>query len=166
MSRTRGLLAFLLLLALGGCGTTAAVKQHKAPRLPVWTVASFGVSLQHPAGWQAASGYLERLQGKTGYVSLNALQGSGLKPRAAAESQAHQALNSFGSDPALKAVQVDGQPAYVILPSGSQTEAAAVILYPKPQEISGVPYRYLIVTSLAKDIMPIVQSLHFLGKKH
>ena len=166
MSRTRGLLALLLLLALGGCGTAAPSKHARSPHLPVWTVASFGVSLQHPAGWHVAAGYLERLQGKTGYVSLSALQGSGLTPRAAAESQAHQALNSFGSAPTLKALKVDGQQAFVIQPSSGGTEAAAVVLYPKPQEISGVPYRYLIVTSTAKDIMPIVQTLRFLGKKH
>ncbi len=166
MHRARGILVLALLLALGGCGAKVAVKQKPAPHLPVWTVVSFGVSLQHPSGWQIAPGYLERLQGKDGYVALSALQGTGLVPRAAAESQAHQTLNPFGSAPSMKAIQVDGQPGYVILPSGGQTDAAAVVLYPKPQTISGVPYRYLIVLSTRKDIMPIVQSLQFLGKKH
>lgn len=165
MLKMRALFGLLLLLALGGCGASVAVKQKPVPQLPVWTVQSFGVSLRHPPGWKPAAGYLQRLQGKNGYVALNALQGSGLTPRAAAQLQAHQALSPFGTKPELRSMRIDGQPAYVIWPSQGQTDAAVVVLYPKPQTISGVPYRYLIVTSTTKDLLPIVRSLLFLHRK-
>ena len=166
MPKTRVLLAFAVLLALGGCGSHAVSKKGHVPPWPAWTVPSFGVTLRHPKGWQPAAGYLERLQGKDGYVALNALQGSGLTPQAAAKSQAQQPLSAFGPNPVLKAMKVDGQPGYLIMPSQARTggqvnEAEAIVLYPKPETISGVPYRYLVITSTPKDILPIVRSLRF-----
>lgn len=167
MKKAPVLAAILSLVAVGGCGVGGGAHHASAPKWPVWTVATFGVSLGHPAGWKAAPGYLKRLQGKSGYVSLNALQGTGLDPRAAAQAQAGQALSPFGAHPQLRAVTVDGQPGYVIMPSGGIREAEAVVLYPTAQTISGVPYRYLIVTAPAAQIMPIVRSVRFLpGKKH
>jgi len=170
MSKTRALLAIALLLALGGCGSRAAVKTKHAPQWPQWTVQSFGVSLRHPPGWQVAAGYLQRMQGKDGYVALNALQGSGLTPKSAALSQAEQALSPFGANAKLRAMRIGGQSGYLILPAhgqakGAESDAEAIVLYPKPQMISNVPYRYLIVTSTAKDLLPIVRTLVFLHGK-
>ncbi len=170
MSKPRALLAIALLLALGGCGSRTAHQPKHAPQWPEWSVPSFGVSLRHPPGWQVATGYLERLQGMDGYVALNALQGSGLTPRAAALSQAQQTLSPFGANPQLRAMRIGGQSGYLILPAqgqakGAQADAEAIVLYPTPQMISGVPYRYLIVMSTARDLLPIVRTLVFLHHK-
>ena len=159
-------LALLAPLLLSACGGPAvATRRHSAPPLPVWTVTAYGVALRHPVGWKPAAGYLERIEGKGGYVAVNALQGSGLTPRAAALGQAAQSLAPFGPNPVLRRTAVDGQPGYVIWPAAGQAGdvAEAVVLYPKPQTISGVAYRYLIVTSTPQEILPILRGLRFLG---
>ncbi len=159
-------LALLAPLVLSACGGPAVAtrKHHGLPR-PVWTLPAYGVALRHPVGWKPAAGYLERIEGKGGYVAVNALQGSGLTPRAAALGQATQSLAPFGPDPVLRRATVDGQPGYVILPEAGQAGdvAEAVVLYPKPQTISGVAYRYLVVTSTPQEILPILRGLRFLG---
>jgi hypothetical protein len=166
MAKTRVLPALVLVALLGGCGSHGGSPKAQGTAQSTWTSKSFGIALQHPAGWKPAAGYLARLQGRSGFVALNALQGSGLTPRSAAQSQAQQALQPFGAHPRLQSMHVDGQPAYVILPSGAapSAQAEAVVLYPKPQTISGVPYRYLVVTSTSKDILPIVRSIRFVRR--
>lgn len=165
--RRLGIASLLLTLLLGGCGAPA---KHAPPRRPAWplfTSQMFGASLHHPTGWTLRSGYMARLAGKTGYVQLGALQGTGLSPRQAAQAQVTQALQPFGKSPTLTPERIDGESAYLITPSPDQAAqwqkmAEVVVLYPKPREIAGTPYRYLLLSGSQSTLGRIAASLHFL----
>jgi len=162
-------LALGLVLVLAGCGGPARKATGPAAPgtpWPLWRVPAFGVALRHPPGWTVAPGYLARRQGRTGFVSLNALQGAGLSARAAAQAQLDQPLDPFGAKPRLEPTRIDGEQAYLILPSADQAAqyqgmAEALVLYPKPQAISGTPYRYLIVTATSRYLQRVVATLKF-----
>jgi len=164
---------WLVLLAaalLGGCGHAAAKHSRSVAQAAgqrTYSSQVFGVALKCPHDWQVTSGYMARLQGKEGYLQLGALQGSAMSPLAAAQAQTRQGMAPFGSHPKLTALKLDGEPAYLILPSTDQSaqwqgESEVVVLYPKAQTIAATPYRYLILIADHGHIRSIAATLQFL----
>ncbi len=135
---------------------------------PTYSDAAYGISLQYPDGWKSRADYGGvRYEGPDGFFSLNASSGQGKTLDAVTELEAHQQLQPYGSNPEITAVEVQGRPARLILPSSDQSpemqgQAALVVEYPQPITLEGAHYRFLILYADQKHIQDISSTLHWL----
>lgn len=126
----------------------------------------YRVTLQCPANWQPIPGYDLRYGGTDGFFQLSAMSGQGWTLYQVCDSQAHHKLLPYGSQPQIERVQIQGQEACLILPSADQPadmqgQAALVVPYSQPVQISGVVYQYLILWADREHIREIGDTLRF-----
>ena len=143
------------------------------PYTDMWTTFSssvFAISLQYPADWQPIPGYGSPETGDTkfgainGFFQIAAMDSESLDAAAAAEAE-HR-LQPYGSQPTIETLQIQGQEARLILPSndqpaGMQHQAALIVRYPEPVNISGTPCRYFVLWADWPHIRTIGQTLRF-----
>ena len=144
------------------------------PYLDMWTTYSnpvFAVSLEYPGDWQPISGYGStetgelRYGGINGFFHINAMDTDSIDMAAA--SEAGHKLQPYGSNPTIESLQVQGQEARLILPSedqpaGMQYQAAIIIRYPQPVNVSGTPCRFFIMWADWPHIRTIAQTIRFI----
>jgi hypothetical protein len=126
--------------------------------------AVFGISLQHPAGWLPLAGYERRYAGPDGFFQLSAISGAGWTLDEIADSDAHHKLLPYGSEPRIERLLVQGREARLILPSADQPkdmagQAGLIVDLPRPIQIAGVNYRFLILWSDVEHIRDIASTL-------
>jgi TolB protein len=143
------------------------------PYTDMWTTFSssvFAISLQYPADWQPIPGYGSPETGDTkfgainGFFQIAAMDSESIDAAAAAEAE-HR-LQPYGSQPTIETLQIQGQEARLILPSndqpaGMQHQAALIVRYPEPVNISGTPCRYFVLWADWPHIRTIGQTLRF-----
>jgi len=143
------------------------------PYLDMWTTFSsvtYAISLEYPADWQPVPGYGDpetdgaRYGGINGFFQITAMDSDSIDAAAAAEAE-HK-LQPYGSQPKIEALQVQGQEARLILPSddqptGMQHQAALIVRYPEPVNITGTPCRYLLLWADWPHIRTVAQTLRF-----
>lgn len=140
-----------------------------SPILAGWqtyTSSDFHVTLRYPARWEPRPGYGESFGGEDGLVGLNAVSGGEVPLEEVAQRAAYHHLQPYGSQPTIESLQVQGQPARLILPSADQPqdmrgEAELIILYPQPVTISGERYRYFVLHADQDHIRQIAETLKF-----
>lgn len=145
------------------------------PYIDHWTLTSlptFGITLERPPDWEAELGYSDleggntRFAGVNGFFHVSAMSSDSLEEAVAAEAEHH--LQPYGSQPVIETIQVNGQPARLIMPSadgstGDFRQAAVIVLYPQPIELSGQAYEFLILWADPGHIRAIAQTVHFTG---
>ena len=143
------------------------------PNLDMWTTYSnpkFGVSLDYPGDWQPVAGYGSSELGDTRYGAINGFFQIGAKDAdsidQAATSEAEHKLKPYGSQPMIETLQIQGQDARLIIPADDQPgdrqhQAALIIRYPQPVDISGTPYRYFVLYADLAHIRTIAETLVF-----
>jgi len=139
------------------------------PYLDMWTVYSnpvFAVSLEYPSDWQAEPGYGSsetgdiRFGGITGFFHINAMDTDTIDMAVA--SEAGHILQPYGPNPTIESLQIQGQEARLIMPSaGQQYQAAIIVRYPQPVNISGTPCRFFILWADQAHIRTIAQTIQF-----
>jgi len=142
--------------------------------LDVWTTYSnptYGISLEYPAEWQPIPGYGEaegielRYGGVNGFFHISAMDTETIDM--AAQAEAGHKLMPYGANPTVESLQVQGQEARLILPSdgqpsGMQYQAAVILRYPQPINISGTPCRFFILWADAAHIHTLAQTIQFI----
>jgi TolB protein len=143
------------------------------PYLDMWTTFSsvtYAISLEYPADWQPVPGYGDpetdeaRYGAINGFFQISAMDSDSIDKAAAAEAE-HK-LQPYGSKPTIETLQIQGQEARLILPSddqpkGMQHQAALIVRYPEPVNITGTPCRYFVLWADWPHIRTIGQTLQF-----
>jgi TolB protein len=143
------------------------------PYVDMWTTFSssvYAISLQYPADWQPIPGYGDpetdeaRYGAINGFFQISAMDSDSMDAAAAAEAE-HK-LQPYGSAPKIETLQIQGQEARLILPSGDQPagmqhQAALIVRYPEPVNISGTPCRFFVLWADWPHIRTIGQTLQF-----
>jgi hypothetical protein len=174
----------LILFSLTACdGTLEVGIEHTAtpgqaattptPPMGHWvpyTNPAFAISLEYPVNWQPVAGYSApetgqtRFAGDDGFFHVGALDADSID--AAAASEAGHVLQPYGSQPIIENLQVQGQEARLITPSQDQVadlqnQAALIVRYPQPVDVSGASWRYLVLWADWPHIRTIAQTLRF-----
>jgi TolB protein len=143
------------------------------PYIDHWTPTTFphfGITLEFPPDWEADPGYSDleggttRFAGVNGFVHVSAMSSASIDE--AVEAEAGHYLQPYGSQPVLETIEVDGQPARLIMPSDDQSadpfrQAAVIARYPQPVELSGQAYEFLILWADTEHIRAIAQTMRF-----
>ncbi len=129
----------------------------------------FGITLKYPANWQPVPGYGEpesgeKYAGTDGFFMINAMDGESIDSVAAAE--AYHKLQTYGSQPTIESLHVQGQEARLILPSADQPagmdgQSALIVRYPQPVEIGGHVYPFFVLYADQDHVRAIGETLRF-----
>ncbi len=126
--------------------------------------AGFGASLQYPSAWQPVAGNERRFAGADGFFQVDAISGNGLTIDDVADSEAHHKLQPYGSEPTIEKWLAAGREARLILPSADQPkemnrQAGLIVELPKPIEMGGQRYDYLVLWADLDHIREIAGTL-------
>lgn len=171
----------LVLLGLCACGGTlevAATPGQAAPTPTVWLTPTphkdhwvaysnpaLAISLEYPVNWQPVPETGEaRFAGDNGFFQIGAMDADTLDQVAA--SKAEHVLQPYGSQPIIENLQIQDQEARLIMPSGDQPagmryQAALIVRYPQPVDVSGTPCRYFVLWADYPHIRTMAQTLQF-----
>lgn len=162
----------VLILLIAACFLSgAAAPKTKPAKWKTHVSETYLVTLKYPASWTKIQGYDERYGGRGGFFQLNAIGGEDLSIDDVAQLEAYHKLRPYGSNPTIKDLSIDGQPARLIIPSADQPvvlshQASLVILAPKPVTIKGEDYRYIVLWADKEHMRQIAGTLRFRDKKN
>ncbi|WP_404456305.1 peptidase M56 [Virgibacillus necropolis] len=136
----------------------------------VYKSSTYKVSLRFPAHWMQIPGYDERYGAEDGFFQLSAISSGGATINELAYQEAFHQLNPYGTNPSIFRKCIDGEEVRLILPSIDQPlemmrQAALIVEYPTPINISGETYDYFILWSDIFHIFCIAQTIHFTKRK-
>ena len=130
-----------------------------------YTSPDFAVSFAYPPHWQFVPEHGgEKYAGPDGFFVLDALGSPGATIDDVAAGQAGHTLQPYGTQPIVESLQVQGQEACLILPSGDAGEdnqAMLIVRYPRPVQIAGSPYEFLALYADRDHIRLIARTLRF-----
>ena len=132
----------------------------------------FAVSLQHPNDWDPVPGYGSpetgeiKYAGISGFFQINAMDTESIDMAAAAD--AYHKLQPYGPNPTIESLQIQGQEARLILPSGGQPavgqyQAGLIVRYPQPVNISGTPVRFFVLWADQAHIRTLAETIRFIN---
>jgi TolB protein len=132
-----------------------------------WTtlaIPSYRITLRYPSGWQFIPGYGIKYGGAGGFFQISAISGPSASLDEIAQGDAYHKLLPYGSEPTIEPLEVDGQPARLILPSADQPQAMAgqsglIVQLPQPIDISGDEYNFLVLWADEQHIRQIAKTL-------
>jgi len=141
-----------------GTPTTSGWKSYSHP--------DYNVTLQYPVHWERDPRSDLRFGGADGFLQLSAANADTLDR--AAEAEANHKLRPYGFQPAVTTTRVQDQDARLILPSNDQApemkgQAALIVRYPKPVQIAGSSYPYLVLWADKGHVEAIADTLRFGG---
>lgn len=113
------------------------------------------------------AGYEERYGFQMEFFQISLLSDNNLSLDQITQQEAFHQIRPYGSQPSIKKINVQGQSARLILPSSDQPhemmkQAAIIVTYPTPIQLSGRKYEYFILWADTSHIQMIIQSLQFL----
>ena len=141
-----------------------ALTPTSTPEIVGWSTysnPSFAVSLQYPAHWQPADD--RNYVGEDGFFSIGAIGNPEASVDDVAADEAGHVLQPYGSRPIIENLQIQGQPARLILPSadaGMGDQAALIVRYPEPVEL-GDTCQFFLLYADQGHIRTIAQTLRF-----
>jgi hypothetical protein len=172
----------LLTTAMPDQGTESTVTVTTTGNMPLYTLTpyldhwitfsnpAYAISLQHPADWQPMPVSIPEIgetefTGDNGFFFIYTVDGESTIDDLAM-SEAHHIQRPYGSQPIIENLQIQGQEARLILPSADQPaemnyQAALIVGYPQPMNISGTSWRYLVLCADQPHIRAIAQTLQF-----
>ncbi|QOR66931.1 LysM peptidoglycan-binding domain-containing protein [Cytobacillus suaedae] len=133
------------------------------------------IAFMHPRGWSKVSHSPIRYEGDSGYFEVSSIiaappsEPSNVTPlNKVCESYAHDKFESYGSNPEIVDMTIDGQPACLILPSNDQSEdfnnkSSLIVKFPKPYVIGGSLSHYLFVVANKEIIQGIANTMKLLN---
>lgn len=129
---------------------------------------NYGITFKYPASWNKNPRYDNKYEGVSGFFEVGGFEGNSNNIDAAVNEQINEAYKPYGTNPTVRKLTVDGQPAREIIPSEDQgalitdRDAALVVQYKTPIIINGVPYQYLIIWTTRDNLPLIIRSLKFI----
>lgn len=143
------------------------------PFMDMWTTyvnPLYVISMEYPADWEPVPGYVGpdsvaiKFAAINGFFHINAIDAPTIDDAAIGEAE-HQ-LRPYGSQPIIESLQVQGQEARLILPSedqpvGMDHQAALIVRYPDPVNISGSTYHFFVLWADKSHIRTFAQTLRF-----
>lgn len=123
----------------------------------------YGIEFKYPKSWSKNPRYEDKYEGASGFFEVGDFAGVGETIDEAVKMQIDESYRPYGSNPVVRSFTVDGEPARVIYPSKDQSafyndrETAIVVKYPKPREIDGVLYDYVVIW-VSKEYVPLILS--------
>jgi TolB protein len=135
-----------------------------SPLKKTFTNTTYKVQFQYPAHWQRIT--TERYEGTDGFFRISAISAEGSINDVCQDEAFHQ-LMPYGSDPRIVKTQIQNQDACFIFPSKDQPlemrgQAALIVRYPTPIQISGTTYNYFILWADQTHIKEISSKLSFI----
>jgi Tol biopolymer transport system component len=129
----------------------------------------FAIALKHPRDWQRVPEYGgpdsgERFAGVDGFIMIDAIGSPNADIDDVTVREAQHKLQPYGSRPTIENLEVEGQEARLILPSGDanmEGQAALIVGYPQPVSIGGSTYEFLVLYADQDHIRAIGQTLRF-----
>ncbi|KAB2395334.1 MULTISPECIES: peptidase M56 [Bacillus cereus group] len=127
----------------------------------------YNMKFYYPEYWMKIPGYEERYGFEREFFQISLLSGKSLSLDQIAQQEAFHQIGPYGSQPSIKTLNIQGQSARLILPSSDQPhemmkQAAIIVTYPIPIQLSGKKYEYFILWADMSHIQMIIQSLQFL----
>ena len=122
----------------------------------------YGVSFKYPSSWHKNPRYENKYEGTSGFFEVSGFEGNINNIDAAVEEQIREPYMPYGSNPTVKKLVIDGQPAREIIPSPDQgkiitdKDVALVVQYKKPITVDGVEFPYLIIWT-TKENLPLIK---------
>jgi hypothetical protein len=141
-----------------------------AGQTATFTSTEFGITLQYPATWQPGKNGDPRYSSDDGYFTVSS--SANMAPTAQEACRLEAAPNrkdiQFGQKPTIENLQIDDQPACLIMPSGDQpaTENGLALLIVQYPTSTAQPHRLLSLFADKAHIRDLGQSLRFIVTGH
>lgn len=124
----------------------------------------YNVGFMYPGGWKRVDD--TRYQGENGFFTISAISSDG-DLETVCTNEALQTLRPYGSEPKIEEHRIQWQEACIILPSEDQEpemkqQAALIVRYPKPVNISSYDYNFFILWTDKNHIRELSETLRFL----
>lgn len=121
-----------------------------------------GVSLRYPGCWQPVKGEI-KYAGEDGFFGLDTIGNPQATIDQIASDQVGHKLHPYGSQPTVEILDIQGQEARLILPSGDANmsdQAMLIVRYPKPVQV-GEPCHFLALYADKTHISEIAGTVRF-----
>jgi len=129
----------------------------------------YNVELKYPNNWQLKEevAYAHKYEGNDGFFQISAVSGTGLTMDEVCKNEAHHKLKPYGSQPKIEKLRIQNKEACLILPSDDHPEvmknqAALIVQYPQPIQISGESYNYFILWADRDHLNEIAKTFRFI----
>jgi hypothetical protein len=129
----------------------------------------YNVELKYPNNWQLKEevAYAHKYEGSDGFFQISAVSGTGLTIDEVCGNETHHKLEPYGSQPKIEKLRIQNKEACLILPSDDQPEvmknqAALIVQYPQPIQVSGGSYNYFILWADRNHINEIAKTFKFI----
>lgn len=128
----------------------------------------YGITFKYPASWSKNPRYEDKYEGRSGFFEVSGFEGNANDIDAAVQDQINEPNMPYGSNPTVRRLVVDGQPAREIISSDDQADIitdrdiALVVQYKTPVTVDGVQYPYLIIWTDRQNLPLIIRSLKFI----
>ena len=128
----------------------------------------YGITFKYPASWNKNPRYDNKYEGASGFFEVAGFEGNGNNIDSAVQEQINESYKPYGTNPMVRKLTIDGQPAREIIPSEDQGElitdrdAALVVQYKKPMIINGVPYQYVIIWTNRENLPLVIRTFKFI----
>ncbi|MEC5424001.1 LysM peptidoglycan-binding domain-containing protein [Virgibacillus sp. C22-A2] len=124
---------------------------------------TYRIKFNYPSHWRKVND--ERYEGYDGFFQVSAISG-GDNIEEICRGEAYHPLMPYGTSPRIIRSTIQNQDACFIFPSADQPaemnrQAALIVRYPKPIEIQGSLYNYLILWIDEQHIREIASTLKF-----
>lgn len=137
-----------------------------------YSSSTYRINLRYPKNWNKVttdgSSRIDGYEGSNGFFKVSAMGGTD-SLQAACQSTAKHRLNPYGSKPKVQNLQVQRQPACLILPSADQLPdlkdmAALIVRYPQPVRINDHSYRFFVLWADKDYIRDMATTLRFVPR--
>ena len=141
--------------------------QSPASQTATFMSSQLGITMQYPTAWRAGKSGEYLYGGDDGFFNITAVGTGWPTAQAACESEAKadRKDNQYGKQPAVEVLQIDGQPACLIMPSDDQPASEhglALLVVPYPAQ-AGKPQALLQLWADKRHIRDLGHSLRFTG---
>jgi TolB protein len=126
----------------------------------------YHVAFKYPGTFSENPNYINRFEGKEGFVQFDALQGVESLEKVSSY-EAFSEAKPYGESPKIEKVLIDGKEAILIIPSSDQNpamkdQAALIVKYSKAININNQSFNYFILWADKNHIKKIIATLHFI----
>lgn len=127
----------------------------------------YDISFKYPADWTKNPNYEERYDGPGGFVEVAEIEAYNRPINVVVQQEINTPIKPFGMNPKVMDVDLDGQPARVIIPSADQNkvfdrEVAIIVKNKKPVIEGQERYDYTIIWTDKANLENILNSFKFL----
>lgn len=171
MNEQLGLIAILgisyLLLSQGSPNEMTYTRGEQEAAYKDFTSPLYNITFKYPADWTKNPNYEERYDGPNGFFEVAELESFGRPIDQVVKREIDIPIKPYGTNPEVKAIELDGEPARIIMPSPDQQkvferEVAIIIKNKKPVEENSGTYDYTVIWTNKENVQKILDTFKFL----